>query len=1130
MTYFTGRVGVCYLKRQICQAANAAIVSCRCRLRYPEEIVMHPHRGKRFCFTVGVLAATLWLVGICPAQEITGSITGTIRDPSGAVVPNAQVVLTNVATGYSRRVSSNPSGVYFASVLPLGNYELTVEQTGFRRFVQKGIVLHVNDALTLNVTLELGAVTQEVKVEAMASPVQTETGDVSNLISGQQVSDLALNGRSFIQLTQLAPGVTSALPADVGFGLSGGYTFINVNGARTTFNNWMVDGGDNNDTGSNQTLLNLPSVDSIAEFRMLTSSYNAEFGRSAGAQINVVTKSGTKEFHGGVYEFIRNDALDARNYFAPDVSKLRRNNFGWTLGGPLYLPGHYNVNRDKTFFFFSQEWRRIRSAPETILSRVPTLLERTGDFSASGAPLIDPTTGTPFPGNAIPSAQIDANAKLYIDTLFPSPNTTGPGTLNYVSQLPGENNFRQELIRLDHHFSERHVVFLRYVQDTIPTIEPGGLWTGNPFPGVAITKTNVPGYNAVFNLTSTFGPRTLNQFIYNYSANAIRSDPIGKILYEKFPGLTIQLPYPKAARVPTIDLSDYTGISGNGPFHNRAFVQRFRDDFSRIMGNHFLKAGALLSWEGKDENNGGGNEGYFSFDGRYSGNSLADLMLGLPYFFSQNDRDVNVRLRYKMWEFYAQDHYKIRSNLSVNFGLRYTFMPPPHVPDNVLTNFLPRLYDHSRAVQIDPVTGNIIPGTGDVLNGIIIGTIKSPYGSVVQTTSYNNVAPRIGFSWDPFKTGRTAIRGGYGIFYDRWRIAIAQQPGNPPFNQAVTLFSAPPGATLTFSHPAAGQQPPLTPVDFFGLGDPFPLPTMHHWNVGVQREIVRGALLDVSYVGSAGMDLLQGVNLNQPLPGEAARLGVNVNAVRPYPGLARIIVRQPTADSRYHSLQVSFRGQLWDQLNFQTAYTWSKNMTDSTSDRESSDRAQNTRNLRAEWGRSGYDRTHVLTFNYVWTVPYFKNSKSLAKALVYGWEISGITSFWSGFPGTVRISSDIPGVGGGSPLRPNCAGDPNRVRHDPRSGLPIFDTSAFALPAPGTFGNCGRSVVSLPGVNNWDMSFFKSFTLHENFRLQFRSEFFNIFNHAQFDGVSLNAQSGSFGMANSARDPRIIQFGLKLLF
>lgn len=463
--------------------------------------------------------------------------------------------------------------------------------------------------------------------------------------------------------------------------------------------------------------------------------------------------------------------------------------------------------------------------------------------------------------------------------------------------------------------------------------------------------------------------------------------------------------------------------------------------------------------------------------------------------------------------------------------MRYSFIPPPHVPDNVLTNFLPQLFDPLNAMQIDPNNGNIIPGTGDPLNGIIIGTIKSPYGSAVQTTSYNNIAPRFSFSWDPFKTGKTAIRGGYGMFYDRWRSAIAQQSGNPPFNTAVTLNSAPPEAALSFSDPTLGEvEPPLTPVDFFGLGDPYPIPTMQQWNLGVQREVLKGTLLDVSYVGSAGTHLLQGVNINQPLPGEAARQGVDVNFVRPYPGLANIQLRQPTANSRYHSLQVSMRGQLREQLTFQTAYTWSKNMTDSTSDRESSDRAQNSRNLQAEWGRSGNDRTHVLTLSYVWTLPFFKNSQGLVKGALGGWEVSGISTFWTGNPVTPRLSDDIAGIGGGTRQRPDCVGDPNRIRRDPRSALPIFDTSAFAIPALGTFGNCGRSVLPTPGANNWDMSFFKSFTLHENVSLQFRSEFFNIFNHAQFSDYGWGVQSDSFGIADTARDPRIVQFGLKLIF
>src|SRR5262245_55611641 len=902
------------------------------------------------------------------AQDVTASISGFVTDSSGAAVSGASVTVVNFATGEQRKTNTDESGQYIVAGLPVGTYTVFIEQKGFKKYVQENIALHVNDKTPINVALEAGNVQESVTVTAGAPLVKTETHTVEGLLTGEQIRELPLNNRNFAQLTQVVPGVSSTQATTVGFGgLS--TVSISINGGRTSAINWSIDGSRNVDTGSNSTLFNYPSVDSIAEFKILTNSYDAQFGRNAGGIVNVVTRSGGRQFHGGAYEFIRNDVLQARNPFITTPlaglggpgnpifkPPLRYNNFGWNLGGPVWIPKLYNKDREKTFFFFSQEWRRTR-ALQVNTGQFPTQAMRDGVFPTS---IKNPATGQPFANNTIPKDQMDQNAVQIVQNFMPLPNASdSPTTFRTVASAP--TNFHQELIRVDHNFTDNLKIYGRYVHDNQATVEPGGLFNGLVFPGVATTATNTPADNVVVRLQQVISPTLLNEVGYDFARNAITSALTGNALRSNFPDISIPEVFAGSASggLPGISISGFSNPLGVlAPFANDNPSHTITDNFTMLKGPHTLKAGVLISWEAKNENSQGGNTpGSFSFDGTFTGNAFADFLLGRAQTYSEDQTDVTVHERFRAYEWYAQDYWKIRRNFTLDLGLRHSIFLNPIDTKNVLISFLPQLYNPANAIKYNP-NGTIIPGSGDRFNGVIFAGENSPFGRNVQNSTYNTLGPRIGFAWDPFSDGKMAVRGGYGIYYDRSLIGIVEQNGfsDPKANQSISINN-------TFlSNPTGGApNTSIFPVSLTVTGDPFKIPTVQQWSLGIQRDLGHDMGLEVTYAGSGGNHLLHQFQLNQPRRLASTQAGVGLNLVRPFLGFGVINDRETTATSRFHSLQTHFNKRLSHGFMFDLAYTWARTITDSSDDRGNT--PQNTLDFKDERGPAAFQRTHVVTIN-----------------------------------------------------------------------------------------------------------------------------------------------------------------------
>ncbi len=1105
---------------------------------------------------------TLLLGSLAPlltAQEVTGTIVGTVKDASGAVVPKATITISHKEKNVViRTLSTDEKGDYVAPYLPIGHYSVTAEAQGFKKATQTNIELNVNDKLTVNLTLEVGSVEQTVTVEATPIQVELQTPTAAGLISGTQVRELSLNNRNYLQLITLMPGVSSGASDQLYIGTTNpaGQTNVvsfSINGSRNSANNFTVDGADNVDRGSNLTLLNYPSVDAIAEFKVLRGLYSAEFGRSGSGQINVVTKSGGSGFHGDVYEFFRNDVLAANSFFnkatVPEIKRppLRYNNFGYTIGGPVFIPNRYNTKKDKTFFFFSQEFRRVITYA-TVRATVATSAEKAGTFSRPVCVSFPTCTTT-----ATQITNINPVAAAYIKDIWskiPDPQDL----VNRILTTPLRNKFnhRQELVRIDHIFGPRLSVAGRYLNDTIPTEEPGGLFTGSVLPGVATTSTDSPGHSWVFRATSTLRPTWYNEAGYAYSYGAIVSRPIGLISSANSPDIQMPLPFTSTlARVPSISIAGGSGIAGFGPYDDFNRNHNVFDNMTKIWGRHSLKFGFSYHHYQKTENAGGNNTGTFSFSGtvRPSGTSIfeqawANFLLGNVSSFTQIQFDLTPDIRAHQIELYAQDEFRVRANLTLSYGLRYSMYRQPWDDTGRLTSFDPRAWDPAKAPQIDSATGNLVSGTGDLLNGIIIGGQNSPYGDKVANENTRNFSPRVGLTWDPWNDGKTSIRMGYGMFFDSILFGILEQNifTNPPFNASISIpntrLENPGGGTPSVS---------LLPRTLRGTPVPSSTPYVQQWSLDIQREVMRGLIVDVGYYGSKGTHLLGIVDINMVPPGAAVAAGLmpaqgyitagtqtnRLNAIRPYRGYGPINTIESWFNSNYNSLQVSVQKRFSGNSLLNLAYTWSKNLTDNQTDRSTA--PQNTYNVPAEYGLASLDRRHILTANYVYEFPWMKSQEGLVGHLVGGWQISGIVTYNSGTPLTVTSGTgrDFGGLGF---LGPSAAGPRPDMLANPNLAAPhTIDQwffQLFADPPAGSNrpGNSGRGVVRGPGYGRWDFSIFKNIKVSEQVRMQFRTEMFNVFNHTNPSGVGTTFGTSTFGKVLSTRDARIIQMALKLMF
>ena len=1114
-------------------------------------------------------------VGMCgplAGQEITGSIVGTVSDKSGAVVSGATVTFENADKNdvVVRILSTNGNGEYVAPFLPIGHYSLVAEAKGFKKVERHGITLNVNDNLTVNFSLEPGTVTETVTVDAEASPVELQTATASSLITGTQIRELAINTRNYEQLVALTPGVSTNLASDqlyVGVssptGLSNQINF-SVNGGRPTQNNWSIDGADNVDRGANLTLLSYPSVDSIEEFRVVRGQYDAEYGRSSSGQINVITRSGTSAFHGDLYEFFRNNVLNANSFFnnrnAIVRPPLRYNDFGGTIGGPVFIPGVYNADKKKTFFFFSEEVRRVITYTnfDPIL---PSRANIAGNFLTPVCTQHDPKTGncTNQTTQILPT-QFNAAATAYIKDIYSKLALPALGNVNGTGMdvpFVARNTFnlRQEIVKVDHIFSPKLALMGRFENDSIPTVEPGGLFTGSALPGVATTSTNSPGKQFSIRATSTIRPAIVNEVGYNYSYGGVTSDPTGLGAAANSPDVVTAIKVPftvQVPRIPNLNFRDTEGLFGFGSYRDFNRNHNWFDNLSLSHGKHTFKFGFQYNWYQKSENAGSGNEGTFSFDdtsptptGTAGKATLeqewANFLLGNVASFTQNNSDFHAEIRQHQWELYAQDSFRWKPNLTVTYGVRYSRFNQPTDANGQATGFDPARFDKTKAPQINSGNGQIVVGTGTALNGIIVGGQNSPFGDQVARHDTKDFGPRIGVAWDPFKTGKTSIRAGFGIFFDSPAVGTQENGefSNPPFVQNITI------SNTVFNNP--GSVVPnlnLLPPAITSQQSDWKQPYVQEWSLDVQREVRPKLFVDIGYFGNKGTHLVGRIDINEPQPLAYVAAGIpapitaistpRLNAVRPFLGYDAINVFSSRFDSDYHALQISVQKRFTTNSQIAANYTYSHGITNAQTDFRS---PQNSYDLAAERGESQLDRRHVLTASYIYELPFQKGQQGLTGHLLGGWEVSGIVYANSGLPLTVTGGTSIDPAGLGlldlnsvSGRRPNQVSNPNSGA--PHTFLQWFNTAAFVNPprAAGPPGNAPRGSIRGPGLQRWDISLFKNTKVREGMNVQFRAEAFNIFNHTNFDLVRLTRQSGSFGQIISTRDPRIVQLAFKLYF
>ncbi len=1055
------------------------------------------------------------LLSQASAQETTGTILGALLDQTGAVLPDVKVVITNVNTAQVREVVTNHVGQYSAS-LPVGNYEISFLLSNFQPFTARGISLHVNDRLQVNGKLVVGVMeTLTVTAERLVQP----TSAVRHLIQPIAIQELPLLTRTLVQLVTLVPGISSDLREDACF-CDQGNLDISINGARRSAVNWLLDGASNVNGWNNYTLVTTPSLEAIQEINVITSSYGAEWARNGGGVVNAVTKSGSNRFSGSVYEFLRNDGLNANSFFrnmdpreainsAPP--RLRYNNFGYTIGGPV-LP-----SRKKLFFFFSEEWRRSSRDERFLQQSVP-----------DPAWLTDPTSA-----NYVAPEARDPNA-VRLMALWPSPNV--PGTSRYRAPMTNRLTTRQEFVRADYNMTANWSLAGRYLRDRV---DSHGEYPAGPEPGHRYSL----GHLAVVE-TRRAGGRLLHEFSYQLSMHRqtrndrrLTKDDVDVQIPEIFPENAARL-------IPIINVDGLSALGGLQPAPREYLNHTFSSALTTERGTHMLKIGGLVALEHVNSNlypestqgsfsfrPGGGLTAFQNF---LRGNSAGTC--GESCTYDETDIDVINRFRSGRYELFAQDTWRIHPNVTLDLGLRYAFYPPLTDADNRLFAFSPDAYDPTQApTSLDPEGYFVRFGTGSLVNGIRVAGKDSPHGRALYAADKNNLQPRLGAAWDPNGAGRLIVRAGYGMYFDQTQAGMVaqnvQESYYDPFRTDLVVGNAP------LSNPGAGTVitpfAVLTPVAL-ATSDRFVAPRWQHWNVGVQRRLYSQGMVDVGYLGSRGEHLLRYVDINRPQPADLAAQDGLVPLARPFPGYRAIIMRETTAKSRYHALATSFRHEAGRAGSATVNYTISRNEADATHDNSQIDDPQNPLDRAAEFGVARTDRLHIFTASYVYELPFARGETSRWRMnLLGGWQIAGITRIESGPAARLQTfncnysGSCFPGA-----LRPNQVGDPAAGDQD---GLLWFNPRAFVPVPVGEYGDAPVAPFRLPGRHQWDFALSKNVGLGGTTRLQLRADLINAFNQTQFLDVSTQCsgttscdQPGSrFGQVVSARPAREIQLGVR---
>lgn len=1038
------------------------------------------------------LLAVLISVAAGYAQSVSGVIGGIVRNQISEPLAKAAITLTNVETGSVRKAMSDSRGEFIVPALAPGPYRLEAAVAGYIN-VPQTLSLEVNQEISVTVTMRLNPIDV---LEVTGEPVllRTETNEMGGVIDNRQILGLPLDGRNFYELSLLLPGVAPAASGSAG-SVRGAFS-INVNGAREDANNFLLDGAYNGDPKLNGVGVTSP-VDAIREFEVATSTYDTSFGRNGGGQISVVTRSGGNQVHATLYEFVRPGALEANNFFAPSdqpAPSYSRNQYGAVIGGP--------IKKNRTFFFADFEGTML-TAGQTLITDVPTAAERSGNFNGSGLTAVDPSTGQPIPGNQLPSFYLDPIGSK-IANLFPLPNRNVAGA-NFVSS-PNETDTRNQFdTRIDHSFTEADRLFARYsfVNDSLFT----------PFAGSS-GDSSLPGYglsipsraqNAAIGETHVFTPTLLNELrlAFNRVSN-------GDFQQNQGTSINHQVGLPELSTnqrdwgmsLVTVNGFSPIGDEPTSPEHGTTNTYQIADNATWTRGRHLVKFGTDIRILQENAYRDVESRGFIDFQGVYTGNPLEELLLGLPTDSGGAVMNNPEHLRTHSLDFFVNDTWRVKPNLTVTMGLRYEFNSPA--------------VDAANHAQVyNPASGTLVP----------VG--QNGFPAAGYNAQYHNFAPTLGVAWSPAGHNSTVLRAAYGIHYDLSSLA----PGeglyfSAPYYTLNVYFPIENLFNLSLDNVFPSNFPYPYPATATAFQRNLATPYIQQWNFGIQQKLGASRVLEVAYVGSKGTHLIDSRDINQPQP------STNPNFLRPNPAFADIDIIESAANSIYHSLQARLEQRLWKGLSLLGSYTYAKSIDDASgffSTTGDPNFPQNSYDLSAERGRSDFDIRQRFTLSYAYDIPIAKGHRWLG-----GWQSFGVLTFQTGQPFTVALLPDDDNantgqaaLGFGANDRPNVAGNPKLANP---SASEWFNTSAFAVPPYGHFGNAGRNILDGPGLETVDFSIVKNTALAERFTVQFRTEFFNLLNHTNFNLPDNFLGSSTFGQIVSAQDPRRIQFGIKLLF
>jgi Carboxypeptidase regulatory-like domain len=1117
-----------------------------------------------------VFGILLLLIPSAWAQE-NAIITGTVTDSTGAVVPNVEVTLTNPATGQVRKATSNTLGIYVFPSLGVGQYSISATASGFHKFIVTDIVVNTAQTLKEDITLTVGSESQTVTVEADALQVQTQTNEVSNLISGAQVTQLGINGRNITQLAVLGMGVSNNLPGFNGVNALTSGNGISFNGTRSGHNIYLLDGGELNDRGCGGCFGTLPSLDAVNEFQTLNSNYGPDYGIGSGGTILMVVRSGAHDFHGGLWYFNRNEVYDANNYFVNFAGqprpKFRLNLFGGNIGGPLFIPHIYNNERKRTFFFVNEEWRRLIQGSQPAIantiaaSNFPVAGQAlTYTVPSNGTTPIVPVTsdparqalyaadhltaGQPFPGNTIPANLLDPNAVLMMNAgTFPKPNL---GTSQYISSIAQPTNVREDLVRIDHAINTKLQLMGHYVHDNVHQTYFPPLWGDSSYPTVGTAMYN-PSWASVIKLTQTISPNVLNETAFNYNGNLIHLDPVGVSAQPS--GWSATSFFPAAnnfgSRMPEIQLGAPYGTTWSSsyfPWRNSFNDYQVRDDLSWNKSRHQLKFGFSYMRAVKNQQLQANTQGTAQFTPTtFSGDSYVNFLLGDTATFTQLNYLAGKHWVNNTYSGYVNDNFHIIPNLTLNLGLRFDGLPHAYERFNQFANFVAANYNPSLGFPLNP-DGTVMAsqlttfnGSPFYLNGISLAGVNGfPRGNVQNR--YNTWQPRVGFAYDISGSGKTVVRGGFGMFFERVQgNDVYNAAQNPPFafqpSANSVYFSNP--ATSALTGQSAGNA--IFPSTLTNLDFHYTPPGTAQFSLGVQRQLAQSVIGVIQYVGTTGWHqnndrAVNTLPLNSPQR-QAVAGGANANLYRQFPGFSSITQEENATNFNYNGLQAGVRMENRHGLTLQVAYTWSHALDAVSGDLNM---VSNPFNIRYDYASGALDRRHILNINYIYSFPSLAHANVWERTFLGGWSLSGVTVAQSGSPVNVTFGTDVLGLGGGTTNRPNVSGNISY----PKTRTAWFNKSAFTAPvAPWLgggnqgFGNAQRNAIVGPGNFNFNMALFKSIPFKaEGPRLELRFESFNTFNHTQFSGLDTSFTDGNFGQVTSSADARRLQLGGKFYF